>query len=123
MTDANLPTIPAEDGEITKILLAYQQDLAHYALHHDQDIAGRELQRKFDTALAALKAREQRIALEARINEVEITKTKVKWYPQLGHDGIEDTLIPYSELENRIAELTAHLSQLTQYNQSEREEL
>jgi antitoxin component HigA of HigAB toxin-antitoxin module len=50
---------------VQKILLTFQSGLAHYALHHDEDIADRELQRKFDQAKAALIAWKDAAVLEA----------------------------------------------------------
>lgn len=43
---------------------------------------------------------------QARVNTAEILKTKSGWYSQLGHDGLEDTLVPVSEIDKYIAHLT-----------------
>ena len=107
------PTIPAEDGEVEKVLkyLVDNVELIRHRveLRHLKPADGfNHNERLKAEALAALKAREQRIALESRIDELD----SLDHNKQMFGDWQQ-------VIEDRRAALTSQLSQLTQYNQSE----
>ena len=118
MSDTQQPTIPAEDGEIedilSSLLIATQLttigDNGLQAITSTYAITPEMLAE----AKQKLLAREQRIALEARI---ETARSWLNAYQQSTGIG-SDPFIKAMIID--ISELQAQLSQLTQYNQSER---
>ena len=116
MTNTQQPTIPAEDGEIERVLkyLVDNVELIRHRveLRHLKPADGfNHNERLKAEALVALKAREQRIALEAKLSQADDD-----WWA-ITHATVPEVKIL---LRERMKELTAQLSQLTQYNQSER---
>jgi hypothetical protein len=85
------------DDTLEEILLTYQNELAHYALHHDEDIAGRELQRKFDQAQSAIEA----VIAAARIDELK----ELQMAPNVSDEAKDENYEGY--IKDRVAQLQA----------------
>jgi hypothetical protein len=86
------------DDTLEEILLTYQNELAHYALHHDEDIAGRELQRKFDQAKAALIAWKDAAALEAEYKLLRIGTGNADGLASVNMGEVSDGYHTFNEL-------------------------
>jgi hypothetical protein len=88
---------PPRNNTVQKILLTFQSGLAHWTLHHDQDIAGRELQRKFDQAQSAIEA----VIAAARIDELK----ELQMAPNVSDEAKDENYEGY--IKDRVAQLQA----------------
>ena len=97
------------DTEVSRLLDKYGRDIAVSGLHnHGFSTSAQKILKKLQ---AALKAREQRIALESRIDELE----RSTGYTTTGDKATRQYI------HKRLADLTAQLTQLpADTNQSER---